>query len=105
MVQNDTNLPVKLSRLEHFADVTPCIEVKIIREEGKVKLEKSDEEENIKKIYDLGGEDFSNFISKEQKIDEAVNHLNEIQIDPDDILPVGWKERFAAICKNFFRGF
>ena len=100
VLENDTNLPVKLSRLEHFADVTPCVEVKVIREEGKVKLENSDEEEKIMKIYDPG-EDFSNFISKEQNIGEAVNHLNDIQIDPDNILPDGWKERFAAICENF----
>ena len=93
-VINKTSSPVQVSKLEHFADVYLCMEVEI---------NNSEPEAMVKKIYDLNRDDYSHQIphtpSQEKSITE--DHLNEISVDPDNILSDSWKQRFKNLCAEF----
>ena len=90
-VFNNSSLPVKLSKHEHFADVVACIDVAV----DDLKAD------SIMKVYDLGRDDLSHLIPLKPLNDDSKDHLEEISIDPDNKLPPGWKERFASTCKEF----
>ena len=91
-IRNDSDVPVTLSKHEHFADVTTCIDTDV-----------DDLGENhIYKIYDLHREDISHLIpQQEEQSADKQDYLNEILIDPDNILTEEWKNRFFSVCQAF----
>ena len=94
-IVNEGDNPVKLSKHEQFATVTATIEVP---------LEDMKNENYIRKIYDINREDISHLIPHkipEDKNDNKEDYLDEISVDPDNILSPAWKQRFFSICKEY----
>ena len=91
-VTNGSDIPVRLSKHEHFADLTVEVEVS---------LEDLQSGEYVRKIYDLSRDDLSHLIPSEQPVADKENYLDEISIDPDNILTPAWQTRFRKICSDF----
>ena len=91
-INNETSSPVKLAKLEHFADVYCCIEVD---------LENCKPDIILKKIFDLNRNDFSHLTPHAPSEEKSEDYLHEISIDPDSILTDEWKQRFKKICEEF----
>ena len=89
-LKNEENFPVALMRLEHYADVYQCAQVE----------KEAICEEKILKIYDLNRRDLSHLIPVNTE-DEKSSYLHEIQIDPDNIMPKNWKDKFRSLCEKF----
>ena len=85
-------MPVKLSRLEHFADIIECVDVS------------TDEitcGANVHKIYDLQRDDLSHLLPPKYEETNPKNHLKEVSVDPDNALSPEWKTKFKYICEEF----
>ena len=96
VVKNEESFPVAVSRLEHFADILPCQEIEICHQLDECY------NNSVHKVYDLGLTDVSHLVPYPQaKADEGPHYVLEVSIDPDNILPTEWKERFASICTEF----
>ena len=86
---------IKLSKHEHFANLTPCAQSLI------------DDIKNgsyLRKIYDINREDLSHLIphvNNDITDEEQSDFLHQVSIDPDNILPQYWKQRFFEVCKRF----
>ena len=89
-VVNSSDKPAVISKLEHFADVIPCYEVETDISLGNTM--------HSNKIYDLGMDNLNHFTA--QKSDNC-SYLNDISIDPDNVLSAKWKNTFASICEKF----
>ena len=91
-IRNDGTEVVRLSRQEHFATLIPCavVETKDI-ENGSY----------VNKIYDLGRSDLSHLTPVLQQENSQDCFLHEISIDPDNILPAAWKQRFLDVCERY----
>ena len=90
-VKNDGVNPVKLSKHEHFADLTAVTEVS---------LEDLRSGEYVRKIYDISRDDLSHLIPHEPK-DLNENYLDQVSIDPDDVLSSTWRNKFKTICEEY----
>ena len=91
-ITNETMMPVKLSRLEHFADIIECVDVS------------TDEitcGANVHKIYDLQRDDLSHLLPPKYEETNPKNHLKEVSVDPDNALSPEWKTKFKYICEEF----
>ena len=56
----------------------------------------------VNKVYDLALKDLSHLIPHKQFLDEDTDkYINEVSIDPDDILTHEWKDKFRSICSKF----
>ena len=94
-IVNEDDNPVKLSKHEQFASVTATIEVP---------MEDMKNENYTRKIYDINREDISHLIPHkipDDKNDDKEDYLDEISVDPDNILSSAWKQRFLSICKEY----
>ena len=89
-ITNSSDETVLISKLEHFADATPCCEVDAI--------EQSNTTDGVNKTYELGFKNIDHLLA--QPPDNG-DYLHEISIDPDNILSDEWKNKFASICKRF----
>ena len=91
LITNETDLPVHVSKNEHFADLRTC---------SKVPVEGLKDASFVKKVYDIGREDVSHLIpSKENTKPESF--LSEISLDPDNQLSSSWKQKFKSTCLEF----
>ena len=88
-IHNGSNTPVNLAKFEHFANLVPCEAVCL------------DElrESHVSKIYDINRSDLSHLIPEPDRNvhnSDQLDYLNEIVLDPDNILPIEWKDRLFA---------
>ena len=91
-ILNEDTRPLKLSKYEHFANVSECTEISV----NKLKKENC-----VNKIYDLGRNDLSHLIPHEQEVVQEKDHTDQVIIDPDRKLSDEWRNRFKSICSNF----
>ena len=91
-VVHEGSNPVSMTKNEHIADVFACKDVAV---------ENLQTPESIQKIYDLGREDLSHLYQARDIDGENSSYLEEISIDPDNVLTPDWRNRFASICKDF----
>ena len=79
----------------------------IVKNLKTVKSEKTSESlapfrSNINIVYDTSRSDLSHLILPERpKIDPSVSYLSDIQVDPDNKLSAGWKEKFFNLCEKY----
>ena len=79
-IRNDSRFPITLSKYEHFANFSPCVDISVDDLTGNA----------IQKIYDINREDLSHLIPRTGKEDaelEKRNYLDKIIVDPDNMLP------------------
>jgi len=93
-IRNESERVVSLSKHEHFATLTPCIEVLVDEISDKT---------YVIKIYNLNRNDLSHLIPHPM---DSVNqtdddYLKVISLDPDNILPASWKKRLFTVCQRF----
>ena len=94
-VRNESNNIISLSKHEHFATMVPCDEVRIVDILNGT---------YVRKIYDINRTDLSHLIPHQEPQSTDCsndNYLKEISLDPDDILPIPWKQKFYEICQRF----
>ena len=93
-ISNESSVPVKLSKHEHFANINACVDASIDD------LKSGD---YVRKIYDIGRNDLSHLIPHKEHGEAAADEdgSNEVCIDPDDNLSADWKARFKSICGDF----
>ena len=94
-ISNPEDRMRKLSKHEHFANLTSC---------AQSLIEDIKNGTYLRKIYDINREDLSHLIPHEGDSvlsEEQSDFLHQVSIDPDDILPQHWKQRFFDVCKQF----
>ena len=90
--------------MEHFADVLSCRLVIQQTDEIDQNHTASNSVINscVNKVYDLGVKDLSHLIPPVLSHGhETEDYIQEVSIDPDNILSDTWKEKFLSICKKF----
>ena len=93
-LHNGTDEIICLSKHEHYATLHPY---------STFMVEDIHDGECLRKIYDLGRRDLSHLIpdTSSPGLEERQDYLDEISLDPDNILSQHWKEKFYQICKRF----
>ena len=92
-IKNVGNRIAHISKNEHFATIYPC---------KSVDLEELSSETYVTKIYDLNRKDLTHLIPNScQDFENKDNFLDQIILDPDDVLVSKWKKRFLNVCTRF----
>ena len=92
-IKNSSENIVMIPKHSHVADLRTCtrVETKLPPEGGG----------SVNRIYDISRNDLSHFIHPLESLPTDENHLNEISLDPDDQMPVTWKNEFKSLCHSF----
>ena len=91
LIPNSSGQCLHLKKNEHFADITILSEV----------IEDA-EQTQINKVYDIARSDLSHLTLPERpEIDEKLNYLDDIQIDPENQLSDDMKLKFMALCEQY----
>ena len=88
-IMNETNIPICISKNEHFADIRTC---------KKVDVEPL-KPTQVRKVYDIGNTDVSHLIPAQSLKQESF--ISEVNIDPDNQLSPEWKHKFKETCLEF----
>ena len=104
VIQNKISIPNEIGRVivirknKHFADVSSLNETIQNPNFSAGNLDTN----NLNKVYDISRSDLSHLILPSRpEIDDTKSFLDDIQIDPDDILSSEWKQKFASLCQEY----
>ena len=92
IMKNDSTKIMTVKQNDHLFDVTACHVLDMKDETSEI--------DKIRKIYDIGS-DMSQFYPTPGVIANDRSYLEDISIDPDNIMPQIWKNRFKQLCEDF----
>ena len=90
-IRNNGNNIVNIPKHSHIADIRTCHQINT-----------SDiNPTNLRKIYDISREDWSHLTMPNCVPDDKKSYIDQVSVDPDNQMPVAWKNRFINLCKDF----